>query len=142
MTKTDDTQQTTAHTPEPWNCDGRTTLYATPNESGEMTMIEINANVTEAGWDTVAFIEAIWPGAQANARRIIAAVNACEGIGTEALEHGIVQELLERIRVVAELRRKWRSQDEAETIDSIEYMDGLDALELDVLIAKVTGRAV
>ena len=41
-----------------------TTLYATPDESGEMTMIEVNANVTEAGWDTVAFIEAIWPGAK------------------------------------------------------------------------------
>ncbi|MHB1425442.1 MAG: hypothetical protein ACYC3I_19905, partial [Gemmataceae bacterium] len=77
----------------------------------------------------------------ANARRICAAVNACEGISTEALEHGIVQELLERIRTVAELRRKWRSQDEAETIDSIEYMDGLDALEPDDLIARATGRA-
>lgn len=30
MTTTDDTQQATAHTPEPWNCDGRTTLYAMP----------------------------------------------------------------------------------------------------------------
>jgi hypothetical protein len=81
------------HTPEPWNCDGRTTLYATPDESGEMTMIEVNANVTEAGWDTVAFIEAIWPAAHANARRICAAVNACQGISTEALERGIIADL-------------------------------------------------
>jgi len=48
-------------------------MYATPDEADEITMIEITANVTEAGWDTVAFIEAIWPGAEANARLIAAA---------------------------------------------------------------------
>lgn len=58
-----------------------------------MTMIEVNANVTEAGWDTVAFIEAVRPGAHANARRICAAVNACKGITTEALERGSFAEL-------------------------------------------------
>ena len=35
--------------------------------------------------------------------------------------------LLEIVQTIAELRRMWRSQDEAETIDGIEYMDGLDA---------------
>jgi hypothetical protein len=59
-------------------------------EDTELTMTEVRANVTEAGWDTVAFIEAIWPGADANARRICAAVNACKGIPTEALERGVV----------------------------------------------------
>jgi hypothetical protein len=98
MTKIHDIKQTAMHTPEPWNCDGRTTLYATPDESGEMTMIEVNANVTNDGWDTVAFIEAIWPGARANARRICAAVNACMGIDTEALEQGIVGELLDALQ--------------------------------------------
>lgn len=95
MKTTADIKPDTAHTPEPWNCDGRTTLYATPDESGEMTMIEVNANITEVGWDTVAFIEAIWPGADANARRICAAVNACAGLGTDALMHGAVGKLLE-----------------------------------------------
>lgn len=49
--------------------------------------------------------------------------------------------LLATLEAVAELRRKWRSQDEAETIDSIEYMDGLDSLGLDAAIAaaKETG---
>jgi hypothetical protein len=37
-----------------------------------MTMIEIRAKVTESGWDTVAFIEAIWPNARANARLVAA----------------------------------------------------------------------
>ena len=98
MTNIRDIKQTAMHTPEPWNCDGTTTLYATPDESGDMTMIEVNANVTEAGWDTVAFIEAMWPGAHANARRICAAVNACEGIPTEALEQGAVGDLLEALK--------------------------------------------
>src|SRR5271166_6703429 len=44
--------------------------------------------------------------------------------------------LLAALVAVAELRRKWRSQDEAETIDSIEYMDGLDSLDLEALIAE------
>jgi len=90
---TDDTKHAAAYMPEPWSCDGRTTLYATPDESGEMTMIEVNANVTKDGWDTVAFIEAIWPGAEVNARRICAAVNACQGISTEALERGVLADL-------------------------------------------------
>jgi hypothetical protein len=46
--------------------------------------------------------------------------------------------LLQIVQAVAELRRKWRSKDEIETIDSIEYMDGLDALEVDAAIAKAT----
>ncbi len=60
------------HTPGPWDCDGRTIMYAAPHETDAITMIEVRANVTEAGWDTVAFIEAIWPGAEANARLIAA----------------------------------------------------------------------
>jgi hypothetical protein len=47
-------------------------MYGTPDAGDEITMIEINANVTEHGWDTVAFIEAIWPCAEANARLIAA----------------------------------------------------------------------
>ena len=47
-------------------------------------------------------------------------------------------ELLEILRAVAELRRMWRSEDEAETIDSIQFMDGLDVLEVDAAIAKAT----
>jgi len=61
------------HSPEPWDAEGTTILYATPDEADAMTMIEIRANVTESGWDTVAFIEAIWPGAKVNGRLIAAA---------------------------------------------------------------------
>jgi hypothetical protein len=86
------------HTPGPWDCDGCAIMYAAPHETDEITMIQVRANVTEAGWDTVAFVEAIWPNATANARRIVAAVNACEGIGTKALERTRLREMLTALR--------------------------------------------
>ncbi len=64
----------------PWDCDSLTTMYATPDEAGEVTMIEVRANVTDDGWDTVAFVEAIWPAAHANARLIAAAPDLREVI--------------------------------------------------------------
>jgi hypothetical protein len=50
--------------------------------------------------------------------------------------------LLSTLKAVAELRRRWRSQDEAETIDSLQYMDGLDALELDAVIAEAEADGI
>jgi hypothetical protein len=49
---------------------------------------------------------------------------------------------LAALEAVAELRRKWRSQDEAETIDSIEYMNGLDSLEVDTVIAEAKSTVI
>lgn len=46
--------------------------------------------------------------------------------------------LLTKLQAVAELRRRWRSQHESETIDSIAYMDGLDELDIDAAIAEAT----
>jgi hypothetical protein len=68
------------YTPGPWDCNGRTTMYAAPHEADVITMIEVRANVTGDGWDTVAFIEAIWPGADANARLIVAAPALLEAL--------------------------------------------------------------
>jgi len=53
-----------------WDADGATVLYAAPHEEDAVPMIEIRANVTESGWDTVAFIDAAWPTAKANARLV------------------------------------------------------------------------
>lgn len=64
---------TATHTAAPWDADAATLLYATPHEEDAMEMIEIRANITEAGWDTVAFIDAAWPCARANAALIKAA---------------------------------------------------------------------
>jgi hypothetical protein len=50
--------------------------------------------------------------------------------------------LLSTLKAVAELRHKWRSQDEAVTIDSIQYMDGLDAVELDATIAQAESAGI
>src|SRR4051812_32479621 len=44
----------------------------------------------------VADIETL-PEAEANARRIVGAVNACEGIPTEALESGVIKQLADVI---------------------------------------------
>ena len=80
MTYADQLPSSMRPTPGPWTCDGSTTRYATPDDDDAIAMIEVNANVTEDGWDTVAFIEAIWPGAYANARLIAAAPDLREAI--------------------------------------------------------------
>jgi hypothetical protein len=61
------------HTPGPWDAEGSTVFYAALSEDDAVTFIEIRANVTEYGWDTVAFIEANWPGTRSNARFIASA---------------------------------------------------------------------
>ncbi len=53
-----------------WDADGATVLYAARHEEDAVPMIEIRANVTESGWDTVAFIDAAWPTAKTNANLI------------------------------------------------------------------------
>lgn len=53
-----------------WDADGATVLYAAPHAEDAVPMIEIRANVTESGWDTIAFIDAAWPTAKDNARLI------------------------------------------------------------------------
>ena len=50
--------------------------------------------------------------------------------------------MLATLQSLAELRRKWRSEDAGETIDSIEYMDRLDSLDLDAAIAEATAAGL
>ncbi|MFN7131594.1 MAG: hypothetical protein ACK4N5_05890 [Myxococcales bacterium] len=48
----------------------------------------------------------------ANARRIVAAVNACAGLSTEALEKGVVGEMVKALRCAGEvLASRERSRD-------------------------------
>jgi hypothetical protein len=49
-------------------------------------------------------------------------------------------DLLAACEALVEARRKWRSQDETETIDSVEYLDMLDAIDFDTAIAKAHGK--
>jgi hypothetical protein len=79
MTNTDDTKQATAHTPEPW--------YVQPSDYPGGLLIKPIPGQVVAQCDQV-------PEMEANARRICAAVNACKGISTGALEQGVIQKLL------------------------------------------------
>jgi hypothetical protein len=78
MTNTDHNKQDTAHTPEPW--------FVQPSDHPGGLLIKPIPGQVVAQCDQV-------PEMEANARRICAAVNACQGISTEALEREIVAEL-------------------------------------------------
>jgi hypothetical protein len=67
------------HTPEPWKYRG----LQIESETEDI------AELYDSGDDA---------SNEANARRIVAAVNACKGIPTEALEGGVISELVERLR--------------------------------------------
>jgi len=117
MTCGEKTPSTTGHTPGPWDYDMDYIVAPDPNgRHPDIYIAEIAHRDDEDRIPT--------PEQQDANRRLIAAA----------------PELLEKLTVVAELRRRWRSQDESETIDSVEYMDGLDALDLDAAIAKATGQ--
>jgi len=70
--------EATAHTPEPW--------FVQPSDHPGGLLIKPIPGQVVAQCDQV-------PEMKANARRICAAVNACKGIGTEALERGKITEL-------------------------------------------------
>lgn len=77
------------HTPTPWMHD-ETRRYK--NEHG-VTVCPIDAN----GFETIA--EVYLPDDDdADLRRIIACVNACEGIPTSLLEQGVVKAMREAVR--------------------------------------------
>ncbi len=106
---------TTTHTPGPWDCD--LDYIVAPDPDGRHPDIYIAEIAHSDDEGRVASYQQ-----QHANRQLIAAA----------------PELLAMVQTVAELRRKWRSRDDAETIDSIAYMDGLDALDVDAVIAKAT----
>ena len=70
----------TKHSPTPW-----------VNDMGYISSVPENDLVTIAVQRNSGFI-----GMQANAARIVACVNACEGVDTEDLTHGCYQKLIEK----------------------------------------------
>lgn len=78
MTDTNDTKQAAAHTPEPW--------FVQPSDHPGGLLIKPIPGQVVAQCDQLLEMEA-------NARRIVAAVNACKGINTEALERGLIIDL-------------------------------------------------
>ena len=85
-----------AHTPEPWTVDGTKALGA----YGVWTDYATHPGHDGAGYGSlICSFELSSPHISreqrdANAQRICAAVNACQGIPTAALESGVVAELL------------------------------------------------
>ena len=87
MTHTEDTRQPAAHTPEPWDHD--MDFIVAPDPTGQHPDIYIAEIAHSDDEGRVAP-----PDQQgANRRRICAAVNACRGLSTEALEQGVIATL-------------------------------------------------
>lgn len=77
-----------SHTPEPWS------VHQNVGRKGELGVIADKAPCVIAH----GFSEKHWPEvAEANARRIVACVNACAGIPTEALEGRNLRDVVEAL---------------------------------------------
>ena len=102
MTDSNDAQQAAAHTPEPWgdNDDG-VILGNLDGYTGVAPMVAAVVGYDDDGNAT--------EEAKANTVRIVAAVNACEGIPTEALERGIVGEMLAALQEAREEIEYWHA---------------------------------
>jgi hypothetical protein len=75
------------HTPALWHVVNRTGMPEIRAGAVSIADIRLNGHNMKHG--------------EANARRIVAAVNACEGIGTEALEAGVLREIREALERLA-----------------------------------------
>ena len=86
MIRTKKSRQHTSHTPEPWHYDLDYSIWTivAPDPTGENPYGNYIAEID--GQDVGRFISD--EQHEANARRICAAVNACRGIPTDALESG------------------------------------------------------
>src|SRR5262245_3648148 len=98
MTHTDHTKTATAHSPEPWHfeplqADKGGSIAICNRQQGMLAVIP-PLNEDDEPDEATAKRD---PCDEANARRIVAAVNACEGVSTEALEQGVVRELAEAL---------------------------------------------
>ncbi|HWG41177.1 MAG TPA: hypothetical protein VN688_00205 [Gemmataceae bacterium] len=85
MPQLNDTQQASTHAPEPWEHHGNCLIYGqcSGDDDDEGPFVADVCNHPNVYTEQE----------RANARRIVAAVNACEGINTEALERGVITEL-------------------------------------------------
>jgi hypothetical protein len=88
------------HTPTPWKVYNSTDVFT---DLGQANRQGIHADKTTA-WHIADcsvgktlvdgdLVELSFKEAQANARRIVACVNACEGVETENLERGIIKQM-------------------------------------------------
>lgn len=110
---------TTKHTPGPWKVRNWREVF-----KGTRRICSVNAG------ESLPIGEEL-DRAASNARRIVAAVNACEWISTEALESGVVAELLEALRIVRDTLPHINGN--ASSVNSLLKLTG-------AAIAKATGE--
>jgi len=77
------------HTPEPWETD---LIYVVASDPKG---IHPDIYIAEIAHEDSEGLIASSAEQEANGHRIVACVNACEGISTEALEQGVIQEMLD-----------------------------------------------
>jgi len=80
------------HTPGPWEIDE---FHNIQTPDGQLLLGGVVTPMTAGSSMQTAHV---------NASRIVAAVNACEGISTKALEDGVVKELLEALEYYTEAK--------------------------------------
>lgn len=83
----------TKHTPEPWS------VERCFNESGtrDMTAGHTSVEIQHNGFHIGTWVDNEHNGYDPNSRRIVACINACAGIPTEALENGVIGEMKEAL---------------------------------------------
>jgi hypothetical protein len=86
MTHADNTLAASKHTPEPWWLDDDGFIAAGSGDT-YCTVVDPHCRPTDNYSEEN----------EANARRIVAAVNACQGISTKALEQGVIGQLVEAL---------------------------------------------
>lgn len=90
------------HTKEPWHAccsdEGAYSHFIFARE-GEAAICAMCSNDPNDPRDEYEHLEGILtvPERQANARRIVACVNACAGISTEELERGVIKESMDMV---------------------------------------------
>ena len=127
MTNTDNAETTAVHTPEPWRIIDQSCRDYEGAEIG-------TGNKTVAVILTADAVE-VAEEERTNARRIVAVINACQGISTEALEQGIVAELLANLKTLLEQI----DEDVPTDITTRHFANAYD--EAVATLAKATGRA-
>lgn len=84
------------HTPGPWAIESDTWLIWGECHDGELGVPILRADTDHRTWGR----EVAHEERDANVERVVACVNACEGIPTEALDAGVVRELVEALEVL------------------------------------------
>jgi hypothetical protein len=98
MTNTDDTKLAAAHTPEPWEHADNGLIYGQCGEGDDEAPFVADV-IEDSAMQALGMLP---PVEAANARRICAAINACEGLSTEALEQGVIRELVLQVLLLAD----------------------------------------